>query len=132
MRLRLPRWPILVIGIALLCLLPPFLATTSSSENADFPRAVTDYTVAQGSSLWEVLTERIRAEPFNLAATLIFLFAIVHTFLAPMFLRLSHRFERQHQQQQAAAGKALRFAASRGEVSFLAVVFHWCRVSVTR
>jgi hypothetical protein len=101
MYLRFPRAWIVVIGITLLWLRPPCLAATPGNENADFPRAVTDYNGPQGSSLWEVLTERIRAEPFNLAATLIFLFAIVHTFLAPMFLRLSHRFERQHQQRQA-------------------------------
>jgi len=39
----------------------------------------------------EVLRSRIQADPFNLAATAIFLLAILHTFLAPVFARLAHR-----------------------------------------
>lgn len=113
------------MAITMLWVLPSCLATTVGQENGLFPRAVTDYTAPQGSSLWEVLAERIRAEPINLAATIIFLLAIVHTFLAPMFLRLSHRLEQQHLQRRAEAGKPPPSAGSRGEVSFLAEVFHF-------
>src|SRR5258707_5315346 len=58
--------------------------------NADFPRLLANYSTAQGQSLFGTLQERAREEPFNVAATLIFVLAIVHTFLAPAFLRASH------------------------------------------
>jgi hypothetical protein len=116
---------LLVIGIALLRLVPKCLGAAPASESDDFPRALTDYAALQGGSLWEVLKERIRVEPFNLVATLIFFFAIVHTFLAPMFLRLSHRFEHQHLQRDALAGRAQQPPAAPGRSSFLAEVFHF-------
>lgn len=40
--------------------------------------------------LWHVLWERIAENPFNLFASLIFLCAIIHTFIAPKFIKLSH------------------------------------------
>ena len=46
--------------------------------------------------LYEALSDRVRAEPFNLVATIIFLLAIVHTFLAPMIRRWAHRAEERH------------------------------------
>ncbi|HWW02474.1 MAG TPA: putative Na+/H+ antiporter [Candidatus Acidoferrum sp.] len=121
----MPRALLLLIGIALLCLLPQCLAATLASGNTVFPRGLTDYPATQGSSLPETLSERIQVEPFNLVATLIFLLAIVHTFLAPMFLRLSHRFERRHQERLAAAGRSPPSASPRGEVSFVAEIFHF-------
>ncbi len=43
-----------------------------------------------------ILLQRIQAEPFNLVATIIFLFAILHTFTAPALLILSQRCVRRH------------------------------------
>jgi hypothetical protein len=40
------------------------------------------------------LSWRVRDEPFNALATALFLCAIIHTFLAPRFMALSHRHER--------------------------------------
>ena len=50
-----------------------------------------------------MLTNRVHAEPFNLVATVIFLLAIVHTFLAPQILKLSHRVQHQHEEEMKAA-----------------------------
>ncbi|MEO8206414.1 MAG: hypothetical protein ABI615_09555, partial [Chthoniobacterales bacterium] len=41
-----------------------------------FPRPIDSYTDDATSSLWEKLTERVKAEPFNLIATGIFFLAI--------------------------------------------------------
>lgn len=57
----------------------------------DFPRSLERYTGEEGLSLGDVLVRRAEAEPLNVIATLIFLLAVVHTFLAPHFLALSHR-----------------------------------------
>ena len=63
------------------------------------------------ASLWNELSARVTADPFNLAATLIFGIAILHTFAAPMFLRMAHAAEARH--------------AREGEVCFSAQVLHF-------
>lgn len=63
----------------------------------NFPVPLTDYGDENLLGLWEVLLHRIRVEPLNLFATVIFLCAIVHTFSASWFLRLAkRREEREH------------------------------------
>src|SRR5688500_3546210 len=61
-----------------------------------FTRALSEYPVTGNQSIGEVLASRFHAEPFNLVASVIFLLAIIHTFLAPFFTRLSHRYEEEH------------------------------------
>ena len=41
---------------------------------------------------------RAAEEPFNVAASLIFLLAILHTFAASTFTKLSHKFEHDHEE----------------------------------
>lgn len=89
-----------------------------------FPPALDSYQHTDGASVGQILVERVRAYPFNLAASIIFLLAITHTFLAPVFLRLAHRFEDAHRKRLAAAGKPVSGMDKR-EVSFKAEVFHF-------
>ena len=49
----------------------------------------------------KLLAARAAQEPFNLIVTGIFLLAIIHTFLAPTFLRISH-----HWRDEAAGASA--------------------------
>ena len=58
-----------------------------------FPRPLESYTGEEGHSLFQVLASRVRTEPLNLVATLIFAFAILHTFLAPRITRLAHELD---------------------------------------
>ncbi|MDR1906702.1 MAG: putative Na+/H+ antiporter [Puniceicoccales bacterium] len=44
--------------------------------------------------LLQILLSRMEIAPFNLFATLIFFLAIIHTFFAPYFSNLAHRFHR--------------------------------------
>jgi hypothetical protein len=64
-------------------------------------------------------------EPFNLVATVIFFLAILHTFLAPKFMRMAHRYESKHQEELAREGKAVAGADRRVEVSFRSELFHF-------
>jgi len=48
-----------------------------------------------------VFRPRIRDEPFNPAATLIFFAAIVHTFLSSRCVGVSHRWEHEHGRAKA-------------------------------
>jgi hypothetical protein len=46
--------------------------------------------------LYDTLADRVRAEPFNLVATVIFLLAIIHTFLTPRIRHWAHVVEERH------------------------------------
>jgi hypothetical protein len=104
-----------------LCLCPVF---AHGAEPSLFPRPLADYPPSAGAPLIRVLAERARLEPFNLVATLIFFLAIVHTFLAPKFMRLAHKIEQEHQ-QKLAKQTGPEAETKRHEVSFLAEVFHF-------
>jgi hypothetical protein len=124
------RWEIGFMRTLVLVLLlsaPQLIAATSSNEprRTEFPRPLDSYALQPVSaSVIEILKARVQEEPFNLVATIIFFLAIAHTFAAPTFLRLSHRFERQHQQELAKAGRKAE-PGSREEVSFKAQIFHF-------
>jgi hypothetical protein len=61
----------------------------------EFPPDLQSYNDA-GQSILERLIHRVKVNPFNLVGTLIFLLAIIHTFLASKFMTLSHRLEHEH------------------------------------
>ncbi|HEY5913056.1 MAG TPA: putative Na+/H+ antiporter, partial [Verrucomicrobiae bacterium] len=92
---------------------------THSAHPGSFPPALSSYATPADATVAEALAARIQAEPFNVVATGIFFLAILHTFLAPKFLKLSHRFEREHQQRLA------QTATRDDEVSFKAQIFHF-------
>lgn len=64
------------------------MAATAASS---FPLPLDAYTGEAGLGLAEVLARRAAADPLNLLAAGIFLFAILHTFAAPALLAASHR-----------------------------------------
>jgi len=61
-----------------------------------FPQPLDSYPAAAGRSAWEVVKERAAAEPFNVVATVIFLLAVLHTFLSARIRHLSHIVEERH------------------------------------
>jgi hypothetical protein len=105
---------------------PLFAATSSSDPNrTEFPRPLDSYAPQPaGASVLNILKARVEEEPFNLVATIIFFLAVAHTFAAPTFLRLSHRFEHEHQERLAKSGRNPQ-PGSREEVSFKAQIFHF-------
>lgn len=70
----------------------------------NFPRSLSDYPVTAGASLFEVLRTRIELDPLNAIATLIFVLAVLHTFVASRFTAASHRRQALHDARRAAAG----------------------------
>jgi hypothetical protein len=66
-------------------------------QHADtFPRSLESYEEVGGIGL--TLRHRVIEEPFNLVATLIFLLAIVHTFLTARFTAISKRLAQSHRE----------------------------------
>ena len=72
----------------------------SHAQASAFPRDLPAYDDAD-QALLERLTGRIQANPFNLAGTVIFALAILHTFLTSRFQQISRRLERAHERKIA-------------------------------
>jgi hypothetical protein len=61
--------------------------------------------VENGASLWTILKHRVEVEPFNLVATVIFLLAIVHTFLTGRIRHWAHVLDHRHAEKLRAEGR---------------------------
>lgn len=107
-------------------LLPGLALAAGAAQEAAFafPRPVATYAESPDTPVLQVLRNRIAAEPFNLVPTIIFLCAVAHTFLAPVFLRMAHRFEQEHRRRQAQPSPSTP-APARPEASLKAEVFHF-------
>ena len=122
--------------LAILCLSAPFIANAAGPENEDFPPfplPLEDYNHAEDAKaselgveelgIWDTLVIRAEAEPINLVVTLLFLGAIVHTFMAGKFMAIAHRLEEKH---AAAMDKnSEHYVDGKSSVSFKATVFHF-------
>ena len=108
---------ILVLAVVLMFLLPAgsvcceaptnsdlseALATSEQGEEVthgvahEFPPSLASYDDAHLESIPQILQHRIRKEPFNLIATIIFLLAVIHTFMASKLMTISHRRQQRH------------------------------------
>jgi len=95
------------------------------TQYAVFPRPLETYPRVSGG-LIATLKARAAAEPFNVAASGVFLMAILHTFAASGFTKRAHRYEQEH-------AAALKRHGARddlhpegvAEVSFKGTVFHF-------
>jgi len=79
-------------------------------------------------SLVGVLLHRIKANPFNLVATLIFLLAVCHTFMAGFFQKMAHHIEEKHRREIEEAGRtadAKPFHNAKDDTSFSATLCHF-------
>ncbi len=92
-----------------------------------FPPSLESYGDAELTSVPAILAGRIRAEPFNLLASTIFLCAIIHTFFANSFTRLGDLQEKKHRQTVAGAGAGTlgTYPPGREPVSFAATILHF-------
>jgi len=74
------------------------------------------------------LQHRIKEDPFNLAATIIFLLAVLHTFAAGFFMKLAHKYEHEHEekiQREGRTAEAKPYKNAKDDTSFRATVFHF-------
>lgn len=92
-------------------------ASETTAVHQPFPRSLESYNDGQLDSIPSILANRIKQEPFNLFAAIIFLAAIVHTFLTGKFMAIAHRWERDHR-DQIRNGKADRESVSHGAELF--------------
>ena len=85
----------------------------------DFPPSLASYNDSHLQGIGDMLSHRAQVAPFNLAATMIFLCAIVHTFLTSKFLEISHKWAHDHQD------KVKRGEKPKDSVHFGAGIFHF-------
>ncbi len=81
------------------CTLDAGAATPVPVDAPVFPPTLESYDDSQMAGIPSILMHRIRQEPFNLVATLIFILAIVHTFLTGRFMSISHRWKHRHEEK---------------------------------
>ncbi len=131
--------PLLLLLFAALLMLFPSAADAANVEvvpaypnlsggkiqYASFPKPLETYEPVEGG-LMDVLRARVEADPFNLAATIIFVLAICHTFMAGFFNKLAHKYEHLHEERLRKLGrKNAAHPDGEPEVSFRATLFHF-------
>ena len=77
-----------------------FAAGEPSKDAQTFPPSLESYNDADVDSILTILKNRVHQVPFNLIATLIFLCAIIHTFLTSKFLAIGHKWEHAHEEKR--------------------------------
>ena len=82
----------------LLCLLlaAPTAWAASAAPAAPFPRDLAAYADPATGGMLDVIKARAAAEPFNVVATIIFILAVLHTFVAPKIRHWGHVIEERH------------------------------------
>ncbi len=96
------------------------LAAEKPADAAEaFPRSLDSYKDADVNSIFAILINRVKQEPFNLIATLIFLCAIIHTFLTSKFMAVAHKWEHEHEQ------KIKKGLVDKNSVHHRAEIFHF-------
>ena len=97
---------------------PNFLA-----ERCDQVHGVENFRDPLGGSVGEILSHRISANPFNLVVSLIFLIAILHTFMANKLTAKAHQIHEEHDERMKAAGASEE--EIKHDVPFKAELFHF-------
>jgi hypothetical protein len=103
-------------------------AAAPAADQSAFPRPTDSYNDQEISDLWQRLAGRVAAEPFNLVATVIFLLAICHTFLASRFLAIAHGYQHRYdalEQDETLDGGLSGAARERDRLRFRATLFHF-------
>lgn len=114
-------WFFLLFALSLSCSL--WAHVSGGEPYTPFPIPLEEYPpTLPGESVWQVLAARVQETPFDLVATIIFICAVVHTFLTGKITVLAHRKERQYIELIQRKGRAYR---EEKHVSFVAEMLHF-------
>ncbi len=117
-----PRRDLALLAILLLAM--PFTAAAddgslAGATAAEFPRNLESYGDEHLGGIGTVLAHRIAEDPFNLIASLIFVCAIIHIFMAHRFLDIARRWSREHN------AKKKQGLVDKNSVHIRAGIFHF-------
>lgn len=90
-----------------------------------FPMPLEQYQPPAQGGILATIHSRAVAEPFNVVATVIFLLAIVHTFLAPKFMHIAHRWRAEYAARRCDADLEVKPPNGCERVDFKAEVMHF-------
>jgi hypothetical protein len=92
----------------------------------NFPKSLEDYHDDATPSLLQKLIGRVRADPFNLVGTIIFLCAILHTFLTSKFMHIAHQYKLEFEALESPEkGSDPAIERRRDALQFRAQLFHF-------
>ena len=105
------------------------LNSLNAATEVNFPTLIESYGDSAETSVAKKLIGRVQSDPFNAVATLLFLAAICHTFVAPKFRAVSHRFEKECEELEKQPTRSPQEESRRlkklDQKKFLAVLFHY-------
>lgn len=110
---------------------PAYPATEENprAQFSPFPKPIEEYVKVEQEQhiegVWDKLVYRATTEPFNLAVTLVFLGAIIHTFMASRFEKISHALAQRHKDKLVKIGFRVAHPEERLPVSFSSTIFHF-------
>ncbi|HCJ11914.1 MAG: hypothetical protein A2Y14_02295 [Verrucomicrobia bacterium GWF2_51_19] len=91
------------------------VAGSAFANVADFEPLTIAYKQIPGGDLWAILSARMEAVPFNFVATLLFVCAILHTFLAPKIQHWAHLLRERHKHFMATGKRPVGSVSLRAE-----------------
>jgi hypothetical protein len=128
-------WSMCILVLCLMGLFAPNLHgefLTPRPDGVKFPILLSSYEKCESQlakelgrslTLWETICVRASIAPMNVVVTLLFACAIIHTFMAPRFLRLSHRIKERHERRLST--HASKWSGENAPVSFGATICHF-------
>jgi len=87
---------------------PLALASEVVPAGEELPLPLDAYSGEAGMTLWQLLVHRVEEEPVNLVATVVFVLAIVHTFLAARITAAAHRLQHRTAKETGGDGHSFR------------------------
>ena len=98
-------------------------AAEFQAKHCDLIPGIENYRDPEGAGIGEILSHRISANPFNLIGSLIFLIAILHTFMANKLTEMAHNIHHEHDERMKAAGATADEISH--DIPLKAEVFHF-------
>ena len=92
-------------------------------DKCDQIREIQHYRDPKLANVAEILMHRISVNPFNLVVSLIFLVAILHTFMANKLTAIAHKIHEEHDAVMKAAGASEE--EIKHDIPFKAELFHF-------
>jgi len=85
-----------LLAVFTLFLLAGGVRAAGAAPAEPFPRDLSAYADPAAGGIMDVIKARAAAEPFNVVATIIFILAVLHTFVAPKIRHWGHVVEERH------------------------------------
>ena len=97
----------------------------AAAESVRFPTPLNQYDDPESATLFQVLASRVKQDPFNLFATVIFALAILHTLTSRHFNEIGNRIDARHMRRLKIWEQQGKIQGDIVPVSFRGTLFHF-------